>query len=156
MRVRRCDLELVEIIEDIELGKVERGVVVASVRVLEDDEIEPSATALATGCDTDFVADLLELFTDFVQLLGGEGATVSSQFPVHVAGNVADSRSNTGSVCLHYTNDLLDRAPSQSKTSDNASETCVRGCDEGICAVVNVEHKSVGSLNQDLCVLLLR
>jgi hypothetical protein len=43
--------------------------------VLEDNEIEPTATALATGCNTDFVANLLKLLTVFVQLFGGEGAT---------------------------------------------------------------------------------
>lgn len=68
------DLELIEVVEDVELGEVDGGVVVAGVRVLYDDEIEPAAAALAACCDTDFVADLLELLAKFVELLCWEGS----------------------------------------------------------------------------------
>ena len=68
---------------------------------------------------------------------------------------MVDSRSDTGGVRLYYTNDLLDRAPSQSETGDDTSKTCVRGCDERICSVIDVEHESVGALDQNLSVLLL-
>jgi len=112
VRVGGRDLELVEVVEDIELGEVERGVVVASMRVLENDKVEPSAAALATGCDADFVTDLLELLAELVQLFGGEGTTMSRQISLAGADNVVNLRSNASGVCLHYTNDLLDRAPS--------------------------------------------
>jgi hypothetical protein len=79
VRVCGSDLELLKVIENIEFGEVEGGVVVASVRVLHDNKIKPSTTALATCCNTNLVADLLELFADLVELLGGEGAAVSCQ-----------------------------------------------------------------------------
>ena len=71
-----CDLELVKVVEDVELGQVDGGVVIAGVRMLNDDEVEPAAPALAAGGDTDFVADGLELFADGVELFGGERAAV--------------------------------------------------------------------------------
>lgn len=75
MRVRRGNLKLLKVVENIELGEVKRGVVVTGVRVLEDNEIEPTATALAAGCDTDLVTNLLKGLANLVQLLGREGAT---------------------------------------------------------------------------------
>lgn len=68
------DLELVKVVEDVKLGQVDGGVVVASVRVLDDDEVEPAAAALAAGCYADFVADGLEFITKLVELLGWEGS----------------------------------------------------------------------------------
>jgi hypothetical protein len=50
------NFELVKIIQDVELGEVNGSVVVAGVRVLDNDEVEPATAALATGCDADFVA----------------------------------------------------------------------------------------------------
>lgn len=107
VRVGSCDLELVEVVEDIELGEVERGVVVASVRVLEDDKVEPSAAAFAAGCDADFVTDLLELLAECVQLLCWEGSAALRQLLYICTNDMGSLRSNTGGVCLHYTNDLL-------------------------------------------------
>lgn len=155
VRVSGGNFELVEVVENIQFSEVEGGVVVASVRVLKNNEVEPSATALAAGRDTDLVADLLQLLANFVELFGGEGATVSCQLQTFCAGSFVDLRSNAGSVCLHYTNDLLNRTPAQGETCDNTTEACVRGRDKGICAIVDVEHESVGALNKDLCVLLL-
>lgn len=68
------DLELVKVVEDVELGEVDGGVVVAGVRVLDNDQIEPAAAALTAGGYTDFMADLLELFAEGIELLGREGA----------------------------------------------------------------------------------
>ena len=66
--------KLIEVIKYVELRKVERGVVIASVRVLEDNEIEPSAAALTACCDTDFVAHRLKLLAKLVQLFGRKGS----------------------------------------------------------------------------------
>jgi hypothetical protein len=44
------------------------------VRVLEHNEVEPATAALAACCYADFVAYLLELFANFVELFCGEGA----------------------------------------------------------------------------------
>jgi hypothetical protein len=68
------DLELGEGVQDVELCQVERGVVVAGVRVLEDDEVEPAAATFAACCYADFVADGLEGLADAVELFCWEGA----------------------------------------------------------------------------------
>jgi hypothetical protein len=77
VRIRRCDLDLFEVVEHVELGQVEGGVVVDGVRVLYHDEIEPAAAAFAARGYADFVADLLQLLAYFVQLLCWEGTTAS-------------------------------------------------------------------------------
>lgn len=48
------DLDLLETIENIELGQVQRGVTVDHGRVLEHDEIEPTAATTTTGSDAPF------------------------------------------------------------------------------------------------------
>jgi hypothetical protein len=138
VRVCSCNLELLEVVEDVELGEVEGGVVVASVRVLHDDKIEPSATAFATCCNTDLVSDLLELLADLVELFGGEGTAT-----------------NTGGVSLDHADDVLDGSPAEGETCDDTTKTSVRGGDEGICAVVDIEHERIGTLHKDLGVFLL-
>jgi hypothetical protein len=54
------DLDLVEVVEDIEFGQVQRRVAVDLVGVLDDDEIEPAAAAAAAGGYAEFAADFLE------------------------------------------------------------------------------------------------
>ena len=76
VRVGCRNFEFVKIVEDVELGEVDGGVVVAGVRVLDDNKVEPAAAALATGCDANFVAYRLELLAQLVQLLSREGSTV--------------------------------------------------------------------------------
>jgi hypothetical protein len=84
------NLDLVKVVEDVQLGQVEGGVVVDGGRVLEENKIEPSAATAATSGDTDLAADSLELLADLVDLLSGEGTTT-----------------NSGLVCLDDTDDLL-------------------------------------------------
>jgi hypothetical protein len=77
VRVADGDLELVKVVEHVQLGQVDGRVVVARVRVLDDDEIQPAAASCAACCDADFVADFLEPLACFVELLSGEGAAAS-------------------------------------------------------------------------------
>jgi len=74
VRVRCGNLEFFEVVEDVEFGEIEGRVVVAGVRVFDDDEVEPAAASFAACCDANFVADLLELFAYFVELFCWEGA----------------------------------------------------------------------------------
>jgi len=58
------DLDLLEPVENVELGQVERGVSVDHGRVTHDDEVEPTASTPSTGSDSPLSADLLELNAD--------------------------------------------------------------------------------------------
>lgn len=77
VRVADGDLELVKVVEDVELGQVDGRVVVAGVRVLDDDQIQPAAAPCAAGRDADLVAYFLQLLAELVELLCGEGAAGS-------------------------------------------------------------------------------
>lgn len=59
--VTRGDLDLLEPIEHVELGQVERGVPVDHGRITHDDEIEPTRPPPSTGRDTPFGTDFLQL-----------------------------------------------------------------------------------------------
>jgi hypothetical protein len=62
------DLDLLESIEDVELGQVQRGIAVDHGRVPHDDQIEPSTSPSTTGSDTPFSPDFLELNTNVLQI----------------------------------------------------------------------------------------
>jgi hypothetical protein len=62
--VTRGDLDLLEPIEHVELGQVERGVPVDHGRITHDDEIEPTRPPPSTGRDTPLGADFLQLNTN--------------------------------------------------------------------------------------------
>ena len=131
--VRNTDLDLVEVVEDVELGEVQGGVVVDSLGVAGEDEIEPTAAAATTGCHTEFLAGDLQLFTVFVELFGWEGA-----------------RSDTGGVGLDHTDDGGDAGWVQRETLDSTTQAGGRRGHEGVSSVVQVEHECVGTLNQSV------
>lgn len=54
--VSDADLDLVEVVQDIELGQIEGGVVVDGGGVAAEDEIEPAAATAAAGGDAEFLA----------------------------------------------------------------------------------------------------
>lgn len=62
-----ADLDLLKDIENVELGKVNAGVVVDAVRVLDEHKIEPSTTTSAGGGDADFVADGADKFSNLLE-----------------------------------------------------------------------------------------
>ena len=55
--VRCRDLELVEVVEDIKFGQVDGSVVIAGVRVLNNNKIEPTAASLSPCRYTDLMAN---------------------------------------------------------------------------------------------------
>jgi hypothetical protein len=105
--VRICGryLDLSKAVEDIELGQVDGGVIVAGVRVLDYNKIEPTAAALAAGCNANFVAYFLELLANLVKLLGGEGSTTRVRRCAFCRGH-NNSRSDTGGVGFDDANDF--------------------------------------------------
>lgn len=86
-----ANLDLVKVIQDIELGEVERGVVVDGVGVAGKDEIEPATATTTTGGHAEFPAHALQLVAVLVELFTGER-----------------SGSHSGGVRLQHTDDGLD------------------------------------------------
>jgi hypothetical protein len=105
--VRHTDLDLIKVIEDIELGQVQSGVVVDSVGVTSKHEIEPAAATTTAGGYAEFAANLLELVAVFVELFAGEGAGT-----------------DTGGVGFQDTDDGFDACGVEGEGLDGAAETC--------------------------------
>jgi hypothetical protein len=135
--VRHGDLDLLEVVENVQLGQVDRVVPVDRVRVLDEDQVEPSAAALAAGGHTELATDLLQFLAELVQLLGRER-----------------TRADAGGVGLDDTDGLPDLAGVEVQAGKNATETGVGRGDEWVSAVVNVQHESVGALDEHLNVAL--
>ena len=129
--VRNADLDLVKVVEDVELGQVQRGVVVDGLGVAAENEVEPAAAAATAGGHAEFATGALQLVTVFVELFGGEGA-----------------RADTGGVGLDDADDVGDAGGVQGETLNGTAEAGGRGGDVGVGAVVEVEHERVGTLNQ--------
>lgn len=137
--VRHGDLDLLEVVENVQLGQVDRVVPVDRVGVLDENQVEPSAAALAAGGHAELTADLLQLLAHLVQLLGRER-----------------TGADAGGVGLDDTNGLPDLAGVEVKAGENSTEASVGGGDEGVSAVVDVQHESVGALDEHLNVALDR
>lgn len=131
-------LEDRECVQHIELRQVEGRVVVDGDRVLEDDEVEPAAAALAAGADTPLAANLLQLGAGLAEVLGLEDA-------------LADARG----VGLDDADDAVDLGGVEGQAGDDAAETGVAAGDVGVGAVVNVQHEGVGTLDEDLLIVVL-
>lgn len=123
--------------------------------VLDDDKIEPAAATFAAGGYTDFAANFLELLAYFVELFRGEGTARMCQLVCIVISISNSLRSYTRGVCLHHTDDLLERPPSQAQTSEYTTKSSVRGCDKWVCSVVDIQHESIGTLDQNFRFLFL-
>jgi hypothetical protein len=57
--VFHSDLNLVKVIENIELGKVESRVAVDFVRILDNDQVKPSASAFSSSGNAELLANYL-------------------------------------------------------------------------------------------------
>ena len=130
--VRNRDLYLIKVVKDIQFRQVERSVVVDSVAVAAHDKVQPTTTATTACRNTKLPARNLQLLSDFVDLLRGEGAGA-----------------NASAVSLYDTDNILDGLWVEGKPLDGTTKTSARRSDVGICSVVEVEHESIGSLNED-------
>lgn len=131
-------LDFLKVIEHIQLRDVQRGVVVAGMRVLDDDEIEPPAATLAACGDAHLVAYALQLFAVGVELFGGERAAA-----------------NARGVGFYDADDLFEGAPAKGCAGEDAAKAGVGGGHEGVGAVVDVEHEGVGAFDEDGGLLFL-
>ena len=131
--VRHTNLDLVKVIKHIQLGQVESSVVVDGVRVAGQNEIQPAAAALAACGDAELAADALQLVAVGVELLGGEGAAADA-----------------GGVGFYDSDHVLDAGGVEGEGLDSTAEAGGGGGDEGVGAVVEVEHEGIGTLDENV------
>lgn len=154
--VRDGNLDDGEGVEDVEFGNVERSVAVNEVRVLEDDEVEPSAATTTTCRDPPLGANFLEVNSDVLSPrdelnashLEGRNGTHVELFGGERTG------SNPRRVGLDDTNDVSNSLGWQSKSRADSSDTSGRTGHVGVGTKVEIEHEGIGSFDEDA--LLLR
>lgn len=136
--VRDGDFDLVKVVEHIQLGQVQRRVVVDGERVAAEHEIEPAAATSAAGRHAELAADRLQLLTNLIKLLRREWPG-----------------SDPRRVRLDYADHVLDLGRVERESLDGAAQARRRRCHEWVCAVVEVQHECVRSLHQYFRIFLL-
>ena len=129
-------LDLVEAVEDVEARD---GHVIDArdqPRIAHDAGIEPARATRTARDDAVLVAFLADLVADGVELLRRERA-------------LADARA----VRLDDADDLVDLLRRDARADGDAAGDGVRGRDIGVCAVVDVEHRRLRALEEDLAAL---
>lgn len=130
--VANGNLELLQLVQNVQLGDVQTGIAVDPGGVLEDNEIEPSTSSSSTSGDTELGTNLLEVLSDVVELLGRER-----------------SGSDSGGVSLDNTVDVSDGGGGHTEAGADTSNAGVGGGDVRVGSKVEIQHQSVGSLNED-------
>jgi hypothetical protein len=107
--VSLANLDLVKDVENVELGKINAGIVIHRVRIFDENQVEPSTTALALSGNANFVADGGNLLSNFLEktLVHSEPGWGEDMTHIEEFGWEWPA-SNTGSVGLDNTNNLLD------------------------------------------------
>ncbi|KAH3685063.1 hypothetical protein WICPIJ_003940 [Wickerhamomyces pijperi] len=127
------DWDLLESVQDVQLGDVQRRVAVDGVGVLQHNQIQPTTSSLSPGGDTDFEPDGLQSLTFSVQLFGWERTLT-----------------DTCGVGLHDTVDVSDGSWRHTQTGDNTTNTGVGRGNVWIGTKVDIQHQGVGTFDKDL------
>ena len=127
--VAGADGNLVEVVEHVELGQGDGVETVQHHRRAQHREIEPSGPPRAAGDGAVFVAALAKMLANVVIELGGERAAA------HPRG-----------VGLGHAEDAADVFRSNTQAGCHPTHDAVRGSDEGIGSVIDVEHRSLRPL----------
>src|SRR5262249_54894571 len=127
-----ADLDLVEAVEDVELGEGDPGNAGDLDRLPHHDGVEPAAATLAPGDDAELAAALAQALADRIGELGREGAA-------------ADPRR----VRLGDAEHVSDGAGTDARARCRLARHRVRRCDIRVGAVVDVEHRSLRALEKD-------
>lgn len=107
--VLRSDLDLFDAVHDVQLGDVQRLVVVDHVRVAQERDIQPTAATRTTSSRAELMTDLAELLANRVIKLSWEGAFTDSS-----------------GVRLDDTDDCLDVLRRDAETSADTANRCIR------------------------------
>ena len=130
--VADANLERLDLVEHVEFG--ERYSVDAGDldRLAHHHRIEPATAPLTTCNRAELPAALADMLADLVILLGRKGA-------------FADPRG----VGLGDAKHIIDGARPDAAADRSLGGHGVRGCDKGVGAVVNVEHRPLRALEED-------
>ena len=127
------DRDLVELIENVELGDRQAIETVHFNGVTTDHAVEPTATATTARRGAELAAAVAEVIVKAALQFGGEGA-------------FADA----GCIGLGHTDDSVDQGRTHPCTDAGASADRVRGGDVGVGAVVKIEEGALCPLEQDV------
>src|SRR4029077_13039898 len=97
------------------------------------DGVEPAAAALAAGDGAELVSDAREMLAVLVEQLGGEW-----------------SRAHARGVGLHDSEHVVEGTRTDARAGGGEATGGVRRGDEGIGAVVDVEHGALGAFEHDV------
>jgi hypothetical protein len=135
--VGNTDRELREARENVELRQCERRDPVHPDRVAKRDEIEPPAAPLAPGHRSEFAAEVTH-------------ALLVRAFDLRRERSLADSRH----VRLRDAEDPVDPVGADTDSGGSVAGDRVRRRDERICAVVEIEERSLRTFQQNLAPLV--
>src|SRR5690606_21627284 len=125
-------LDFRKAVEDVELGQ--RDAVDPADRdgLPHHHRVEPAAAPGPPGHDPALLASLAERAADLVVLLGRERAG-----------------SDPGGIGLGDAEHVTDRSRPETTADGSARRNRIRGSNEGISAVIDVEHRPLRTLEQD-------
>ena len=133
------DADGVEARQDVQLGDHERGEPIEAGRVFECHEIEIPTAALAAGRGAELVAAIAKPLASVVEELRGEG-----------------SGADASGISLGNPPHLIDVRWADACAYARRAGNRIRGGDEGIGAVVEVEKGGLGTLEEDEAVRVKR
>ena len=119
-------------VEDVALHEDELCDAADHDGVAEGDEVDPSASAFASGDGSVFVSDVAHSLSVGVEEFGGEG-----------------SGSDSGAVGFDDAEDVSDAVGSDAESGAGSGADGVGGCDVGVGAVVDVEHGALCAFAED-------
>src|SRR6516164_4932263 len=134
--VADADLDRVEAVENIELGQRQPVDAAGPDRLAHQHRVEPAAASLAPGVDTELPAPAADLFADLVVKLSRERP-------------LADP----GRVGLANAEHIADPTRSDAGSGRRLRRHRVGGRDVGVSAVVDIEKRALGALEQDALAL---
>ena len=130
--VADADRDLVQFVEHVELSDDQRVDAIHRGGVAGERNVEPAAAARATRHRAELFAHLADLFAERAVVFAGEG-----------------SGTDAGDVGLGDADDAVDFGGRHAGAGTGAAGGGAGRGDEGVSAVVNVQHGSLGTLEQN-------
>src|SRR5580704_19279837 len=131
-----ADFDLVEAVEDVELGQRQTVDAARPHRLPHQHGIEPTAASRPAGHDAEFLAAFTQHSADLVLLFRGERT-------------LADPRR----IGLAYAEHIADRAWSEPRSCRRLRRYRIRGCDKWIGAMIDIEQCALSAFKQDALAL---
>ena len=151
----RTYLDGLEGIENIQLGDVEKGVVVDGRRVLEDNEVQPSASPFPASADTPLATCDARLDDPGIEARKEPTNLLKLGTSLAKVFSLEDAATNSGGISLDHTNHmaalmleltlrlmngrgLLEFPGVDGQASEDSAEAGVAAGDVGVCACIDM------------------